>query len=299
MDGESGAHTFSSARRFWVMLAILSETLQACSLSNAPVESGVPPACAEIGQSWTSPVDGMELVCVPAGDFLMGATENDSAAAQDEKPQRQVYLDAFWIDRTEIPNAMFAQCEAAGACHERTYSPYLWGVRLPNGTPYYGETDYQDYPVIMLDSDEAQVYCQWAGRRLPYEAEWEKAARGTDGRLYPWGTELDCQHASYLECKKGPASVTSYVVGDSPYGASNMTGNMWEWTADWYQADYYTQSPIRNPHGPTAGEYRVLRGGGWNSITRELRVANRSTGKPEHSTDGAIGIRCAVSSAIP
>lgn len=229
----------------------------------------------------------------------MGSAENDLVAAQDEKPQHQVYLDAFWIDRTEITNAMFAQCVATGACHKRTYSPYLWGVQLPNGTPYYGEMTYQDYPVIMLDSDEAEAYCQWAGRRLPYEAEWEKAARGTDGRLYSWGSELDCEHASYLECKKGPASITSYRLGASPYGALNMSGNMWEWTEDWYDQGYYTQSPTRNPHGPANGEYRVLRGGGWNSITRELRVVNRSTGKPEHSTDGAIGIRCAMSIEIP
>ena len=143
----------------------------------------------------------------------MGASENDTLADPDEKPAHQVYLDAYWIDQTEVTNAMFARCVTAGACHERKYSPYLWGVRLPNGTPYYGEVDYRDYPVIMLDSEEAQAYCRWAGRRLPYEAEWEKAARGTDGRLYPWGSGLDCEHANFLGCEKGPMSADLSRLG--------------------------------------------------------------------------------------
>ena len=241
----------------------------------------------------------MQQVCVPAGGFYMGASVNDLTAAQDEKPQHRVYLDSFWIDRTEITNTMFSQCVASGACHKRSYSPYLWGVELPNGTPYYGEAKFQDYPVIMLDSDEAQAYCKWAGRRLPYEAEWEKVARSIDGLLYPWGAVLDCEHANYLDCKKGPVGVNSYSSSASSYGALNVIGNMWEWVADWYDTNYYTQSPLQNPSGPADGEYRVLRGGGWNSISLELRVTNRTTGKPEHSTDGAIGFRCAVSIANP
>jgi formylglycine-generating enzyme required for sulfatase activity len=229
----------------------------------------------------------------------MGADEHDLQAGADEKPQHQVYLDAFWIDSTEVTNAMFAKCVAAGACHERNYSPYLWGVRLPNGTPYYGEADYDDYPVIILNSEEALTYCEWAGRRLPYEAEWEKAARSADGRLYPWGMSIDCEHANYLGCENKPLKVTSHDPGISPYGALNMSGNMWEWVADWYDPGYYSQSPTQNPHGPDAGEYRTLRGGGWRSLAAQLRVTNRSTGKPEHSTDGEIGIRCAWNAAVP
>ena len=229
----------------------------------------------------------------------MGAAEDEPQADPDEKPQRKVYLDAFWIDQTEVTNTTFAQCVAASVCHERKYSPYLWGVRLPNGTPYYGEINYADYPVIVLDSDEAQTYCQWAGRRLPYEAEWEKAARGSDGRLYPWGADLDCERANYLGCEKSPANVTAYASGASPYGALNMAGNLWEWVADWYDAGYYAQSPEQNPHGPVSGKFRTLRGGGWRSLPAQLRVSNRSTGKPEHSTDGEIGIRCALSATIP
>jgi formylglycine-generating enzyme required for sulfatase activity len=172
-------------------------------------------------------------------------------------------------------------------------------VQLPNGTPYYGEAGYDDYPVIMLDSEEAQTYCKWAGRRLPFEAEWEKAGRGTDGRLYPWGASLDCERANYLGCEKKPAKVTSYDSGSSPFGVLNISGNLWEWVPDWYDPGYYSQSPAQNPHGPDAGEYRTLRGGGWRSLAAQLRVTNHSTGKPEHSMDGEIGIRCAWHAAIP
>lgn len=288
------------ARTFGLVLLILAGTMQACATTDSsPVSSSTPPTCTEIGQTWTSPVDEMTLVCVPAGSFMMGAAEDDLQAGADEKPQHQVTLDAFWIDRTEVTNAMFAKCIAAGACHERKYSPYLWGVRLPNGTPYYGETLYDDFPVIVLDGEEAQAYCEWAGRRLPYEAEWEKAARGTDGRLYPWGASIDCGHANFLGCEGKPAQVTSYDSGASPFGVLNMSGNLWEWVADWYDPAYYSQSPAENPLGPDTGEYHILRGGGWRSLTSQLRVTNRASGKPEHSTDGEIGIRCAWSPAIP
>ena len=288
------------ARTFGLALLLIAGLLQACtSADTSPVSSSTPPACIEVGQTWTSPVDQMTLVCVPSGSFLMGAAGDDSLAEADEKPQHQVFLDAFWIDRTEVTNAMFAKCIAAGACHERKISPYLWGVHLPNGTPYYGEAGYDDFPVIMLDSAEAQAYCTWAGRRLPFEAEWEKAARGTDGRLYPWGDALDCEHANYLGCENKPAEVTAYAAGLSPYGVYNMSGNLWEWVADWYDPAYYAQSPAQDPHGPQAGEFRTLRGGGWRSLAAQLLVTNRSSGKPEHATDGEIGIRCAWSAAVP
>ena len=278
---------------------ISTSVLTGCTTDSFTVSSSTPPACTKAGQTWISPVDGMALVCVPAGNFTMGASEDDMQAGADEKPLHQVYLDAFWIDRTEVTNAMFEKCVAANACHKRDYSPYLWGVRLPNGTPYYGEADYADYPVIILDSEEAQTYCEWAERRLPFEAEWEKAARGTESKLYPWGNTLDCRHANYLGCDKKPAKVTALELSASPFGVINMSGNLWEWVADWYDSDYYSRSPEKNPNGPALGEYRTLRGGGWRSLEAQLRVTNRSTGKPEHSTDGEIGVRCAWNSTAP
>lgn len=286
--------------RFLPLLPCL--LLEACARPVAtatPAALDTPPACLQAGQSWVSPLDGMELVCVPAGEFWMGAAEGDLAADPDERPRHRVSLDAYWIDRSEVTNAMFAGCVAARACHAREYSPYLWGVRLPNGTPYYGESDYSDYPVIMLDSDEADAYCRWAGRRLPSEAEWEKAARNPQGGLYPWEGDLDCAHANFLGCEKHPLGVTALALGASSYGAQHMAGNLWEWVADWYDPAYYSISPASNPPGPLNGEYRTLRGGGWNSISLDLRVSNRSTGKPEHTTDGAIGIRCALGATSP
>jgi formylglycine-generating enzyme required for sulfatase activity len=256
-------------------------------------------SCTVLGQTLNSPRDGMTQVCVPAGEFWMGAAASDGEAQADEKPRHRVVLAAFWIDRTEVTNTMFEKCVAAGACHPREYSPYLWGVRLPNGTPYYGQVAFQEAPVIMLDGDEAQAYCVWAGRRLPTEAEWEKAARGSDERLYPWGADLDCEHASYLGCQKEPGLASSHPLGISPYGALNMSGNLWEWVSDWYDPGYYQHSPTQNPLGPAEGEFRAIRGGGWHSNPAQLRASNRSTGKPEHATDGEIGIRCAASVSLP
>ena len=275
----------------WLFLVLLCS----CNASGSGAEL---PGCKAIGQTWVSPVDGMTLVCVPAGEFIQGSAADDPLTEPDEQPQHSVYLDSFWIDRSEVTNAMFARCVAAGACHPRDISPYLWGVALPSGTPYYGEDRFRDYPVIVLNSAEAQTYCQWAGRRLPSEAEWEKAARGSDGRAYPWGEGLTCDQANYLMCVNQPALVDAYPQSASPYGALNMAGNLWEWTADWYDPAYYAQAPSQNPPGPTAGEYRTLRGGGWRSLSYQLRVSNRASGKPEHSTDGEIGFRCALDGAL-
>ena len=302
--------------RFGLTLILGTSLLSACRPSAPepvtplpsplPTLSPVPSGCTTLGQTRVSATDGMTQVCVPAGEFWMGAAASDPQAQADEKPRHLVTLAAFWLDQTEVTNAMFEKCVAAGACHERTYSPYLWGVRLPNGTPYYGEASTQDDPVIMLDGDEAQAYCQWAGRRLPTEAEWEKAARGPstgsgDERLYPWGNQIDCQHAIFLGCEteQAPAAANSHPLGLSPSGALNLSGNLWEWVSDWYSASYYANSPAQNPTGPATGEFRTIRGGGWHSNPAQLRATNRSTGKPEHSTDGEIGFRCAESASLP
>jgi formylglycine-generating enzyme required for sulfatase activity len=258
-----------------------------------------PPACTEIGQRWVSPIDGATLMCVPAGEFLMGASETDAQAGRDEQPQHRVYLDAFWIDRTEVTNANFAQCVADGVCHPRRYTPYSSGVSSITRLDYYENLAYADYPVLMFDAAEAQTYCQWAGRRLPSEAEWEKAARGPDERIFPWGNELDCSRASYLSCTEDTTVVDEPQVGASPYGVLNLAGNVWEWVADWYDPDYYANSPDKNPAGPETGEHKVRRGGGWRSLAKDLRVTNRASGKAHHYFDGQMGFRCAISAAAP
>jgi formylglycine-generating enzyme required for sulfatase activity len=271
------------------------------------------PACTEIGQTKISPVDGVMLVCVPAGEFLMGAADTDPLANDDEKPQHKVYLNAFWMDRTEVTNANFTRCMDDGACR-----PEVFEVSAMTYTPYSVHPAYQDFPVLLYEPDVAAAYCRWAGRQLPTEAQWEKAARGTDGRTYPWGNEeIDCTRASYLGCDNtlkpydpaGPrcgyssfcrtTSVDAYLAGASPYGALNMVGNVWEWVADWYSPTYYAVSPARNPTGPTAGEFGVRRGGGTKSLPSDLRVTSRASGGGHHYFDGQMGFRCAAKAVAP
>lgn len=271
-------------------------------------EAGSVPPCMAPGQAWTSPIDGATLVCVPAGEFLMGAAEDDVAAMDDEKPAHRVYLDAYWIDRTEVTNAQFARCLAAGACQPKVYDTVA-----KTYIPYAVHPDYQDFPAILYEVDVADAYCRWAGRRLPTEAEWEKAARGTDDRRFPWGNKIDCSHATYFACMASAAQpddklngprcgysyfcrtvrVDAHPAGASPYGALNMAGNVWEWVADWYSPDYYLISPTNNPIGPATGEYRVIRGGGVKNFEQDLRVTARAGGSASHFLDGQLGFRCA------
>jgi serine/threonine-protein kinase len=210
------------------------------------------------------------MIYVPPGDFLMGAADSDTEAGADEKPQHLVYLDAFWIDLTEVTNSMYARCVEAGACSP----PDKESSKTRLG--YYGDEHYADYPVIYVSWQDAQDYCSWAGRRLPTEAEWEKAARGTDGWIYPWGNERP--NSRYLNFNNQVGDTTPagfYPPGASPYGAFDMAGNVAEWVADWYSEDAYASSEVRNPSGPETGEYRVLRGGSWFNPPRAVRTTFR------------------------
>jgi len=235
--------------------------------------------------------DGMVMVYVPAGEFLMGSPAGEGN--DDEHPQHQVYLDGYWIDRTEVTNAQYGKCVEAGACRAASCADN-------------GDFNRAEQPVICVDWNQAAAYCQWAGGRLPTEAEWEKAASGTDGRTYPWGNqEATCQYAvmndgSGTGCGQGKTwPVGNKPAGASPYGALDMAGNVWEWGADWYGADYYSRSPARNPVGPDSGQYRVLRGGSWggswNGDQDSVRAAYRGRYDPSNARD-YIGCRCSVSS---
>jgi len=239
-----------------------------------------------------SPKDGMTLLYVPEGNFLMGSDpKKDPAQANDgsEQPQHTVWLDAFWIDRTDVTNAMYAKCVAAGAC----------GAMAANATPtyaiYYGNSQFDDYPVVHVDWNQADTYCRWAGRELPSEAQWEKAARGTDGRIFPWGNDLDPKYANYDS--KDTSKVGAFPPGASPYGALDMAGNVWQWVADWYDGAYYqSQTSWRNPIGPVSGQTRVLRGASWSDLGLKLHAAARRADIPSRSNFD-IGFRCAVSAA--
>ncbi|HSM24172.1 MAG TPA: SUMF1/EgtB/PvdO family nonheme iron enzyme [Anaerolineaceae bacterium] len=209
-----------------------------------------------------SPIDGMEMVYFPAGTFTMGL----DGGRFDEEPQHEVYLDAFWIDRTEVTNAMYRSCMKAGGC------------TTPGLDKYYPYKEFSDYPVVYMSWDQANTYCEWAGRRIPTEAEWEKAARGTDGRIYPWGNEAPTSERLNFARESGDImAVGSFPEGASPYGALDMAGNAWEWVAEWYDAHNYSISPQSNPKGPDDGSFRVCRGGGWTDYKGAVRSVQRAS----------------------
>ena len=240
-----------------------------------------------IGSIMTRETDGMEMVFVPAGEFEMGG--NDADAWDDEKPAHTVYLDSYWIDKYEVSNAQYAKCVAAGDCTKPSYT------KSYTRSNYYGNPEYDDYPVIYVNWNQARAYCQWAGGDLPTEAQWEKAARGTDGRTYPWGNQSPTSSLANYAWNTGDTSpVTDYEAGASPYGALNMAGNVREWVNDWYGSNYYSTSPTRNPSGPSSGEYRVLRGGSWYYNRRgDIRAAYRVNVDPAGTYNGR-GFRCVL-----
>jgi serine/threonine-protein kinase len=266
-----------------------------------------PPTATAAPQSTVTPTqlpnqrtaqDGMVQLLVPAGDFLMGSA-GDLDADEDEQPQRTIFLDAFWVDQTEITNSMYAACVAAGACTTPAQG------NSNSRADYYDNPAYADYPVVHVSRQAAAAYCQWAGRRLPTEAEWEKAARGSDGRIVPWGDALGDFRANFCDrsCafnwaamaiddsqqELGP--VGSYPQGASPFGALDMVGNAYEWALDEYDAFYYDGMPATNPVNPPASNEAVIRGGSWFDRSAFIRAANRVNVDATLAGDN-VGFRC-------
>jgi formylglycine-generating enzyme required for sulfatase activity len=255
----------------------------------------IPPDADLPGAIWLSPVDEMALVFVPAGPFEMGVSPADSAAGPDEFPRRTVYLDAYWMDQTEVTNGMYTLCVQEGGCE-----PLAIGVSLTRND-YFDNLSYGEYPVVNVNWEQAAAYCTWAGRRLPTEAEWEKAARGDDNRIYPWGDqEPSCQRLAFGNpgpgrgvCVEDTVRVGSFPDGASFYGALDMGGNVWEWVADWYSPDAYSDPDTSNPVGPATGEARVMRGGAITDSPAAVRASKRSSTHPENASY-FIGFRCAL-----
>lgn len=241
-----------------------------------------------------------DMALISAGEFLMGTPGNEAEEMWEkcnkvspgclwdwfkaETPQHKVYLNAFLIDKYEVTNANYRKCVQAQICKS-----------LPD-TKLYDDGKLANHPVVFSSWSMAKSYCEWAGKRLPTEAEWEKASRGEKGFIYPWGNEwMDGSCSSVLPgAQNMPCAAGAHSKGASPYGVMDMSGNVWEWAADWYDQSYYGNSPAQNPEGPVSGAYRVLRGGSWRSkFTNILRGAFRNKLEPESTFDD-LGFRCAA-----
>jgi formylglycine-generating enzyme required for sulfatase activity len=237
--------------------------------------------------SCTEIADPGEMVSVPAGDFVMGcnAVVDDSCHA-DEKPMRTVSLAAFEIDKTEVTQAEFTACVLAGSCAPP------WPATA-GGVPCVWDCQNADHPAGCITWEQAKAYCAWAQKRLPTEAEWEKAARGTDGRKYPWGNgEPTCNEVNMTGCGEHSDAVGAHPSGASPYGVLDMAGNMVEMVADWYDAAYYSVAPDVDPKGPASGTRYVGRGGGFRSEAEWQRASSRDWYDLE-DLGMPLGFRCA------
>lgn len=214
----------------------------------------------------------MPQVYIPTGILHMGGY--DIRAAQDEFPAHDVALDAYWMDQLEVTNAMYALCVTAGAC----------GLPRNLGTArkaeYFNSPEFKDHPVIYVTWGQAKTYCEWASRRLPSEAEWERAARGDDFRTFPWGEDkADHRFANFNMLVTDTSRVGSYAMGASPFGIMDMAGNVAEWTNDYYDFDFYLTTPLDNPTGPSSSSSlnRVVRGGSLGDAEINIRVSKRSS----------------------
>jgi sulfatase modifying factor 1 len=227
------------------------------------------------------------MLLIPAGEFIMGKdVEGDPEA--DHSPAHRVRIDAFYLDKNEVTNAQYLEyCEQTGA-----RLPEFWGMEVFRSGP-----DFPDHPVVGISAREAQKYAEWAGKRLPTEAEWEYAARGgLSGADYPHGElleETDANYWSWPELQStGDRLMPAGSYAANGYGLHDMAGNVAEWVADFYDADYYEQSPFENPAGPERGEFQVIRGGGWHTGPGCVRVWFRN-GLPANWRDFNVGFRCA------
>lgn len=249
------------------------------------------------------------MVLVPGSDFLMGSKKGQGD--KDENPQHKVHLDAYFVDIHEVTNAKYHQFWLADGGEKSKHTPASYGSSYKIGDWPDVATTKPNYPVVGVTWYDASAYAKWAGKRLPTEAEWEKAARGTETRIWPWGNDFQAEipvpgnadqnpvtkiHSNQRDGSDGydntTAPVANYPTGASLYGVYDMAGNVWEWVADWYSGDYYASSPAENPKGPDAGKMKVVKGGSWNHREHNQRCANRYYCYPD-SWGNTLGFRCA------
>jgi formylglycine-generating enzyme required for sulfatase activity len=242
---------------------------------------------------------GVPMRLVPAGSFTMGSSI-DRALVEckgfgidckrewfiNEEPIHEVYLDAYYIDKYEVTNKFYRACVDGGVC----IPPIL--SRSFTRENYYDNSEFDDYPVVYVNWNMAETYCEWRGARLPTEAQWEKAARGTDQRIFPWGDDLGDQYANFNQKIHDTTMVGYYEKGKSPFGVYDLAGNTVEWVYDWYSETYYQNSLSSNPVGPDQGDGRVVRGGSWFDKD-QIRSAWREGWQPVENADG-LGFRCAM-----
>jgi len=238
------------------------------TLTSTPVPS--------VGSIMTNPIDNALMVYVPDGQFIMGS--EDKYSWPNDQPSNVVFLDAYWIHQTEVTNSQYRKCIEDGHCSGAI-------MTYPD----------DNYPAVHVNWYQAKSYCEWIGGRLPTEAEWEKAARGTDGWIYTWGNDdPTCELANWSECDTRAMPVGRHHPGASYYGALEMAGNVREWVSDYYEEYYYRSSPLSNPQGPSSSKYKVIRGGSWYQGGRYLRTSSRQ-GEDPNCSGNYNGFRCVYS----
>ena len=277
-----------------IMCAVVIVLLSACTSTPPTADvSATPPAASGVeGMSASDRAmpsgDGsrtdVAMALIPEGEFRMGSMPGNAHSKAAEGPQRIVYLDAYYIDVHEV--------------RTKDYAAFLDAVQ-PEAPKAWHQVDlvkHGNRPVVGVTWEDATAYCRWVGKRLPTEAEWEKAARGTDGRQYPWGDEAPTEkHATLTKRWQGYDTTTpvgSLEAGKSPYGLYDMAGNAMEWVSDWYDPTYYASAPVKNPQGPETGKAGIVRGGGWGFLPQDARTARRIY-PPRETRCTNIGFRCA------
>ena len=275
------------AVRLWVGMATFSILFNTFLLVAAAQSLQVVPAPPK-GK------DRAPMVEIPAGSFPMGVPPGDRDGGRDEYPRHEVLLDTFLIDQFEVTNGRYSEF-VKNTNHRVPQNP-----TNPTRNLWQGNTiseSLAERPVINVDWFDADAYCRWAGKRLPTEAEWEKAAKGTSDRRFPWGNvEPTAKHLNYNQRWIGEKTlmpVGSYEAGKSPYGVYDVVGNVWEWVNDWYDARYYERSPSKNPKGPQEGTKKVIRGAGWQNETPTVRIFTRVESDPMMRNE-STGFRCAA-----